>query len=308
MENTNPEGSVKTVNDAAASFLGMMEPEEPQGQPEEAVEQEYEAQEDYEQSEEAEPEVQETPRYRVKAGDEEIEVDLDELIKGYSRTSDYTKKTQTLAEQRKALEAERSKVEEAARLRDQYAQRLQIIEQMLSAPQEDLTALKETDPIGYAVKMAEQVEREKQLNAVRAEREQIQSRQQMEQQQRLQQHLATEAERLQAAIPEMADEVKGEVLRKELKSFARSVGFSEQELAQVYDHRAVVTLYKAMQYDKLMKSKPGVAKKVNEAPKTLKPGVGNTVTPEQESMKKARTQLKKSGSKADAARLFERFL
>ena len=318
MENTNPEGSVKTVRDAAGAFLGMMEPQEPQGQPEqpqeEIQEQEYEASgeyetEDVEQGEESYEEPQQTPKYRVKVDNEELEVDVDELIKGYSRTSDYTKKTQALAEQRKAIEAEKAKVEEAARLRDQYAQRLQVIEQMLTqSPQEDLAALKETDPIGYAVRMAEQVEREKQLAAVRQERMQLAQRQQAEQQQRLQAHLSQEAERLRAAIPDMADEVKGEVVRKEIKDFARSIGFSEQELSQVYDHRAVLTLYKAMQYDKLQKSKPATAKRVAEAPKTLRPGTVQQSNPDQDAVKKLKGQLKKTGKQRDAAKLFERFL
>ena len=318
MEDTNPQGSVKTVRDAAGAFLGMMDAQEPQGQPEqpqeEIQEQEYEASgeyetEDVEQGEESYEEPQQTPKYRVKVDNEELEVDVDELIKGYSRTSDYTKKTQALAEQRKAIEAEKAKVAEAARLRDQYAQRLQVIEQMLTqSPQEDLAALKETDPIGYAVKMAEQVEREKQLAAVRQERMQLAQRQQAEQQQRLQAHLSQEAERLRAAIPEMADEVKGEVVRKEIKDFARSIGFSEQELSQVYDHRAVLTLYKAMQYDKLQKSKPATAKRVAEAPKTLRPGTTQQSAPEQDAVKKLKGQLRKSGKQRDAAKLFERFL
>ena len=318
MDDTNPQGSVKTVRDAASAFLGMMEPTEPQGQPEapEQDAQEYETQdsgeyetEEAEQSEESYEEPQQTPKYRVKVDNEELEVDVDELIKGYSRTSDYTKKTQALAEQRKAIEAEKSKVEEAARLRDQYAQRLQVIEQMLTqSPQENLAELKETDPIGYAVKMAEQVEREKQLAAVRQERAQLAQRQQAEQQQRLQAHLSQEAERLRAAIPDMADEVKGEVVRKEIKDFARSIGFSEQELSQVYDHRAVLTLYKAMQYDKLQKSKPATAKRVAEAPKTLRPGTVQQNNPNQDAVKKLKGQLKKSGKQRDAAKLFERFL
>ena len=118
MENTNPEGSVLTVRGAAQAFEGMLGSEEPQGQPEapEAQEteetQEYEAAQD-DEGEEYEEEVQETPKYRVKAGDEELEVDLDELVKGYSRTADYTRKTQALAEQRKAIEAEAQKVQEA---------------------------------------------------------------------------------------------------------------------------------------------------------------------------------------------------
>jgi hypothetical protein len=313
MDDTNPQGSVKTVRDAAGAFLGMMEPQEPQGQPEEpqaeSQETEYEAQEYDEQAEESYEEPQQTPKYRVKVDNEEMEVDVDELIKGYSRTSDYTKKTQALAEQRKAIEAEKAKVQDAARLRDQYAQRLQVIEQMLTqSPQENLAELKETDPIGYAVKMAEQVEREKQLAAVRQERAQLAQRQQYEQQERLKTHLAQEAERLQAAIPEMADEVKGEVVRKEIKDFARSIGFSEQELSQVYDHRAVLTLYKAMQYDKLQKSKPATAKRVAEAPKTLRPGPAQQSDPKSDDVKKLKGQLRKSGKARDAAKLFERFL
>lgn len=313
MENTNPQGSVKTVSDAAASFLGMMEQAEPESQPQEPaqepelVAESEEPEQEYEASEEVVEETQETPRYRVKVDGEELEVDLDELINGYQRTSDYTKKTQTLAEQRKAVEAERSKIEEAAKLRDTYAERLQVIEQMLTQPEEDFSSLKDTDPIGYAVKVAERTEREKQLAAVRDERQRVLAQQQAEQQQRLQSHLSQEAERLKAAIPDLADNTKGEVVRREIRDFAKSVGFSEQELASVYDHRAVVTLYKAMQYDKLQKAKPGVAKKVAEAPKTLKPGNGQVQT-EDDATKRIRKQLKQSGKARDAAALFERFL
>ena len=309
MEETNPQGS-QTVNDAASRIFGMLEPEQPEGQAEELAAEEPQEEAAEEVSEEPQEEVQETPRYRVKVDNEELEVDLDELIKGYSRTSDYTKKTQTLAEQRKQVEAERTKIEEAAKLRDTYAQRLQVIEQMLSTqPEEDLTALKDSDPVGYAIKVAEKMEREKQLAAVRQERESVQARQVAEQQENLKRHLAQEAERLRAAIPDMADDVKGEVIRKEIRDYAKSVGWSDQELSQVYDHRAVLTLYRAMQFEKLMKGKPVAQKKVAEAPKALKPGVGNQrVDRDSEAEKKLHKQLKQTGRTRDAAKLFERFL
>jgi DNA repair exonuclease SbcCD ATPase subunit len=312
MEETNPQGS-QTVDDAAAKIFGMLEPEQPEGQAEEPAQevQEYEAQaEDSEEaSEEVQEEVEEKPRYRVKVDNEELEVDLDELIKGYSRTSDYTKKTQTLAEQRKAVEAERTKIEEAARLRDTYAQRLQVIEQMLTQPEEDISALKDQDPIGYAVKMAEKMEREKQLSAVRAEREAVQAKQMSEHQERLKSHLAQESERLKAAIPDLSDEVKGEVVRKEIRDYAKSNGWTDQELSQVYDHRAVIALYRAMQYEKLMKGKPAAQKKVAEAPKALRPGTGNQkIDKDSEQVKKLSKQLKQTGRPRDAAALFERFL
>ena len=314
---TNPPGSAKTVGQAAESFLGLMGGEEAQAQPEpqevieETIEQ-VEVEEDLNEdtAEYEEPEEEQTPTYRVKVGKEEVDVPLDELLKGYSRTADYTKKTQELAENRKAVEAERARIEEASRLRDQYAERLGVIEQMLSQTEkaEDLSALKETDPIGYAVKVAEQSEREKQLAAVRAERQRLAQSQQAEQSERLKAHLAAEAAKLREAIPEMSDEVKGEVVKRDIRDFAKSIGFSDQELAQVYDSRAVLTLYKAMQYDKLQKGKSDVTKKVNQAPKMLKPGTSTPEARESEQLKKMRQQLKKTGKKGDAARLFERFI
>jgi len=317
MEDTNPQGSAKTVSQAAESFLGLMEPQEAQAQPEAPEEQEAQAVEteeyesedsqEYEESEESE---EPAPTYKVKVGKEELEVPLDELLKGYSRTADYTRKTQEIAETRKAVEAERQKIEEAARLRDTYAQRLQVIEQMLSQGEkaEDLAALKETDPIGYAVKVAEQTEREKQLAAVRAEQQRIAQQQQSEQQERLQAHLQAEAVKLQEAIPEMADPVKGQTIKTDIRNYAKKIGFTDQELAQVYDSRAVTALYKAMQYDKLTAGKTDAVKKVAQAPRMMRPGTSTPEARETQEGKKLREQLKRSGNKNDAARLFERLL
>ena len=313
---TNPQGSAKTVSQAANAFLGMMEPEEAQAQPEvqqelesEVVEDEYEADDSAEYDADEVQEEEPTPTYRVKVGKDELDVPLDELLKGYSRTADYTRKTQEIAETRKMVEADRAKIEEAARLRDTYAQRLSVIEQMLNQdPGEDLATLKETDPIGYAVKVAEQSEREKQLNAVRAEQQRLAQQQQAEQGERLKAHLATEAQKLAEAIPEISDPVKGQAIRTDIRNYAQKLGFSEQELAQVYDSRAVTALYKAMQYDKLVSNKGEASKKVNQAPRMLKPGTSTPETRTSQEVKNMRGRLKKSGRAKDAAALFERFL
>ena len=315
---TNPQGSAKTVSQAANAFLGMMEPEEAQAQPEvrEELESEAAGNEEYEADDSAEydaDEVQEeepTPTYKVRVGKDELDVPLDELLKGYSRTADYTRKTQEIAETRKAVEADRAKIEEAARLRDTYAQRLQVIEQMLNQQDagEDLATLKEHDPIGYAVKVAEQSEREKQLGAVRAERQRLAQQQQAEQGERLKAHLATEGQKLAEAIPEISDPVKGQAIRTDIRNYAQKLGFSEQELAQVYDSRAVTALYKAMQYDKLVSNKGETSKKVNLAPRMLKPGTSVPEARQSQEVKNMRGRLKKSGRARDAAALFERFL
>ena len=307
-----------SVDQAAGALLGLMGGEDSQEQPDiaqEAEEVTQEAQSDEEQSEydgdvEEQEEVQEQPRYKVKASGEEIEVTLDDLIKGYQREADYTKKTQTLAEQRKQVEAERQVIEQAKTQRDQYQERLAMIESALRthAPQENLEALKETDPIGYAVKVAEQTQREKQLQAVQLERARIAQQQQAEQSQSLNSHLAAEAQKLAEAIPEYADEQKSVQVKKDIRDYARKIGWSDEELASVYDSRAVLTLYRAMQYEKLMGNKAGVTKKVNEAPKMLKPGVSRQTDVNAEQTKKAINQLKRTGNVRDAANAFERFI
>ena len=301
-----------TVEGAANAFLGLMGGEEgSDGQPEDQLEaNESEAEsEESEVEQEDDVEEQEQPTYRVKAAGEEREVTLDELIKSYQLGTDYTKKSQAVAEERKAVEAERQAVQEAKALRDQYAQRLEMLETMLQ-PQdtENLDYLKETDPIGYAVKVAEMAQREKQLAQVQAERHRIAQQQEQDRQMQMQSLVREEMQKLTAAIPEFADPAKGETIRNDIRAFGKQLGFSDQELAAVYDSRAVLTLYKAMQYDKLMASKPEVTKKVSQAPKAIKPGVAQSRDTNVEELKKLKARAKQSGRVADAASVFERFI
>ena len=319
-QNTTPEGSGElTVEGAANAFLSMMNREDgsDKEQPEsasEANESEAESEDSYEESEvereDDDGEQEEPQTFRVKAAGEEREVTLDELIKSYQLGTDYTKKSQAVAEERKVVEAERQAVQEAKAMRDQYAQRLEIIESMLNQPQEaeNLDYLKETDPIGYAVKVAEMSQREKQLAQVRAERERISHQQEYDRQQQMRQMVAAESEKLVAAIPEFADPSKGEVIRKDIRTYGKQMGFSDDELANVFDSRAVMTLYKAMQYDKLQSAKPGITKKVSEAPKAIKPGVSKPRDSNSEEIRKLKSRAKSTGSVKDAANVFERFL
>lgn len=320
-----------TVNQAANAFEGLMntpanseeqlageqqaeqtevQEAEPQQEAEATDEAEEVVEEEAEEQEETEVEEEEQPQtFKVKAAGEEKDVTLDELIKGYQLGADYTKKTTEVAEQRKAVEAERKAIEEAKYARDTYAQRLQAIEEFIvsQTPNEDLNALKENDPIGYAVKVAELSERKEQLAAIRAEQDRIAQLQQSETARAMQERVAQEAQKLTQVLPEFSDPAKGENLRNEIRNYGKSLGFSDAELSSVYDSRHVITLHKAMMYDKLQKSKPAVTKKVSEAPKMLKAGSA-TSNNNTETIKKQKAQLRNSGHVRDAAALFEQFL
>ena len=316
-----------TVSQAANAFEGLMDTpanssEQRAGEleAEQALEQEAEPQQEAEQVEEVvddNAEVQEDdsqeeePSYVIKAAGEEKEVPLSELIKGYQLGADYTKKTTEVAEQRKLVEAERGAIEEAKYARDSYAQRLQAIDNFLTSqmPQEDLHSLKENDPIGYAVKVAELSEKKEQLQAIRAEQYRIAQMQQSEQARAMSERVAQEASKLAQVLPEFSDPAKGDNFRKEIRSYGKTLGFTEEELSQVYDSRHVLTLHKAMMYDKLQKSKPAITKKVNEAPRMLRAGTsGGNKQSDAQKLTQQKNQLRTSGKVRDAAALFEQLL
>lgn len=305
----NSEGTSEEAVEEVAEEEVTEEVESEEVEPEE-VESEEETFEEESDEEEVEGEEEELETYTVKASGEEKQVTFDELVQGYQLGADYTKKTQELAENRKLLQAEAQAINEAKQLRDQYAQGLQQMQQMVmdtGASEEDLTYLKENDPLAYATKVAENTEKKEQLQKLNAERARIAQEQQAEQLQIRQKQIALESQKLQEIIPEFSDKAKGEKIRAELRNYGKSVGFQDQELNQIYDSRQVDVLHKAYLYDKLQKSKPGVKKKVAQAPKMLKSGTkkaknNNDVT------RRQKAQLKGSGKVADAAKLFENFI
>ena len=328
MTSDTTESGNLTVADAASQIEGMLStPEDSTEQPE-AVEEQTEVVEEVEETE-AEPEVEfeeeteeeaeeesevegieEEQTFTIKASGEEKEVTLDELKKSYQLGTDYTKKTQEVAEQRKIIEQEAKAIIEARKVRDDYSSKLQAVEQFLlsnnDAP-EDLSAMKENDPIGYSVKVAEMTEKKEQLQAIQAEKHRLAQEQQSEQAKQLQQFVQEEAQKLSVSLPEFSDKAKGEQVRNDIRSYGKKIGFTDAELSQVYDSRHVLVLHKAAQYDKLMSGKANVKKKVAKAPKTVKGGAKVKQT-NIDTKRKQMARLKHSGRKEDAAALFENFI
>jgi len=323
-----------TVRGAVSAFEGILSagedsPEQPETvdqEVEESVEEEVseseeevvtedtESQEeiDFSEDEPEEESYEDVATYKVKASGEEKEVTIDELIKNYQLGADYTKKTQEIAEQRKAIEEGMKEVSESKQVRDLYSQRLQAVEEFLQkqvtdATPQDLAELKENDPVGYAVKIAEITEKKENLSAVQQERAKIAQQQQLEQKRFLQQKVVEEAQKLSQILPEFSDPNKGEQLRNEIRAYGKSVGFTDAEMSNVIDHRHVLMLRKAQLYDQLQKNKPNVTKKVNSAPKMVKSG--NKVDPSNRDVrKKNMAKLKQSGKVRDAVALFENFI
>jgi len=327
-------GSDLTISEAASAFEGMLSaPEDSKEQPTEKEEDtqeaeaeeaevEFEAEEETEEVLEAEEEtedeseiedeevVEEEQTFTIKAAGEEKEVTLDELKKSYQLGSDYTKKTQEVAEQRKVIDQEAKAIIEARKVRDEYAQRLKSVEEFLvgsNENKEDLAELKENDPIGYAVKVAEMTEKKEQLQLLQAEQQRIAQQQNSDRSANMQKYVEQEAYKLTQSLPEFSDKAKGEQIRNDIRSYGKKVGFTDEELSSVYDSRHVLVLHKAAQWDKLQASKSGVKKKVANAPKMVKGGakVKQNAT---DRTKKQMQRLQQTGSARDAAAIFENLM
>ena len=349
-------GSNLTISEATTAFEGMLStPEveetevELEAEETEEVEEVEEAEDDTEDDSENEEEVEEVEEeqtFTVKAAGEEKEVTLDELVTSYQLGSDYTKKTQEVAEQRKVIDQEAKAIIEARQVRDDYSQRLKAVEEFLvgsNGSPEDLATMKENDPIGYAVKVAEMTEKKDQLQQVQAEQQRIAQQQQSDRSEQMQRYVEGEAQKLTQSLPEFSDNTKGEQIRNEIRNYGKKVGFTDEELSQVYDSRHVLVLHKAaqfklnmrnslrnygfhdqeiaqladhrflmvakdaMSYQNLKDKKPIVQKKVANAPKMVKGGakVKQNVT---DKTKKQMQKLQQTGSARDAAAIFENLM
>ena len=329
--NQESNDSVETQEvDAIETFANALESQESNDKPEVEDEQENEevvTQDDEEtESEEVEEEsdedeleatdeddedsdeVEEAQTFKVKANGEEQDVTLNELVEGYQKGSDYTKKSQHLAEQRKAVEEHAYAIQEAQNLRDEYHARLGQVQEVLQNNAEeyvDLDVLKENDPIAYAVAVAERTENNKKLQAVQQEQVRLSEESKAYHSQQQAQFVQAQAKLLSEKMKDFSNPKKAEQLKGEIRNFGKSVGFSDQELGQVLDHRHVMVLHKAAQWDKLQKAKAGVTKKVANAPKMSKKGnkVANV-----DAYTKQKKRLKASGDINDATELFKNFI
>jgi len=327
-----------SIDQAQTAFLGLLEPEEvkpeteesaptedveesteeTQDEPLEEVSEEESGEEESEEESE-EDEVEEEPEvYAVKVDGEELEVSLDELISGYSRHSDYTRKTQELSSERgKMAELQQQWANEISQSqveRQQYVDALgQFVQQSMAGLEQytntDWETLREEDPIGFVTKKDEF--RDAQERVRQAQAQQGIEQQKQEKEFAKIKHLALQEEhkRLVEAVPEWNDPDKRGTLAKELSSYALSQGFKKEELQELIDHRSLIVLMKAQKYDALQNSDVK-AKKLKNKPKVIRAGKGTNKKSDTAKAKRIASmkRLQGTGHLDDASALLEDFI
>jgi hypothetical protein len=261
-----------------------------------------------EDEEEPSEDEEELSYYTIKVDGEELEVTLEELQSGYQRQKDYTKKTQAIAEQRKDYESKAAQLEQ---LQTQYLQQAQLANELLNRDLKkfekvDWEALKTEDPVGYVQKQIE-------VNEVRQRQQQLQQQAQQayehnQQRQAEENAKYMEMQRKEALqlFPHWKDPEKADIHKREMIEYGRAVGYADDVLGNISNALDLVTLDKAMKYDRLMATKKGIGKKATP-PAIRKKVKAKGLAPKGLAKQKVHAEkseaLRKSGSLKDAAAL-----
>ena len=322
-----------SIREAQEVLLGLMESEEEKPETEEAApteeeesteetqdesleeepeEEESEEGDDYEGTEEREVEGQDL--YAVTIDGEEHQIPLDELLKGYSRQSDYTRKTQQVSEQRKEFDAMKQNMaqeyQQIQAERNQYVQSLQnLMETSMGNVDKfaniDWETMKETDPIEYVTKREEFREAQEKVQGMRNEQQMAQQRQASQEQTSRQELLQREHNALVDALPDWGNPDKQKGLAKGIRDYAMGQGFAKEELDSLVDHRSILVLLKARQYDQLQKADVK-SKKLKNKPRVIRAGTGRDKDADSKSKRTAKMKrLRSSGHVDDAASILE---
>lgn len=318
---TEPTG---TIAEAQKAILGLMDSEEtPEVEeaepseaeiPFEASEETEEEGEELEAEEESEGEITEEEEAEFLFEVDGQELSADELRKGYLRQSDYTKKTQSLSEQRKEMESLTeqygAQLQQIQAERQQYIQHLQALSENQDIKKFDIDweRLRLEDPLEYVTKRQEFQEAKEKAEEVKTKAKQAMVRSAAEKEQQWAKVVEDEKSKLIAALPEWGETDSQRQLATELRSYAQTLGYSEPEIDSLVDHRSFLVLRKAMLYDEMQNANPK-AKKLKGKPRVIRAGKGASRTQAQrDALKTKRNQLKNSGHVRDAAKVFEDFI
>src|SRR5210317_2101179 len=317
MSDSNPLLNNVSVQGAAKSIEGLMDSKgvikKPQAEatpvePKEEVEAKVETETEVEQPTETQPEQQvqevaeeETDLHQVIINGEKIDVDLEELKAGYQKDADYRRKTEEIAIEKRELKSEED------RLKNQYSTKMEDLNSLVvtlnaeinnDMNSKELDALWDEDPT-EAARVDRRIQKRKQSI------QQAQQKLRDHQQSQFQELLKEEQKKLHMKHPEIADPIKGATVKSNIMNYLSSKGFSNEDVARIYDSRYFDVIMDGMNFNK----SKSVSKKVKPTTKFVKSGIKST---KEELNSKSRLNqiktLKKSGSPKDATDLLLRYL
>jgi hypothetical protein len=238
---------------------------------------------------------------------------LRDIIKSHQLEGHLNQKLMTHADEKKAFETERQNfIQTSQHKLQQLDVGVKMAQKMLEGEfaEVDWQQLQDSDPLEFNQKYVAFQQRQARLNHIAGTLGQERQQSQQAEQAQAQSYLAEQGNLLASKVPEWADSAKRE---KDIALMAvdinQAYGISEQELRALKDHREVLVLRDAWQWQKLQKSKPALLNKVKTAPKLIKPGAQQSrATQDNFIAQKERERLRTSGKVSDAKAPLKRLL
>ena len=274
--------------------------EEAEVETEEETEEETEAEEtqegETEAEEEAEEETEDEAEEKIEYLTEGlVEIDgeavgIQELKQGHLRQSDYTRKTQEVAEQRK----------QADQARQDYESQLHALSVAAGTNLDRFKHMSETDWQQMALQKPEEFKRHRAEYDQALRYQQFIDHQMSEHNARMEQQIqadrkaqaADALQTLKATIPNWSNEIYTKI-----GSYAATQGITADEFDDIIDPRLITVLHKAQQYDS---AKKVTKKKIASSPKKTLTGSKAAPVKTGQKSKKAMKRLSQSGSIDDA--------
>ena len=316
MMNPPPEDNEESEETQASEEVSEDEPEPSEEESEEKSEEEAEEEDSEESPEEEEPEEESETEtvYTVRVDGKDVEVTEDELLKGYSRQADYTKKTQELAEHRKEIDNAfayyQNEVQQTQQVRAQYVDAVEsAIQNNYAHLQQfaniDWERLKSEDREEYLTKRDDYRQAQEQIDGLKQEHQVAAEKQQAEMQEQHKRVWAEEHEKMSQAIPDWKDDEKRMAISKAVGEYALARGYTQEELNQLVDHRSIIMLMKAKAYEDIQQKQTAVrSKKVKNKPKVIRSKAKKDKVSDSKRTRTAKIgRLKDTGRVDDAADL-----
>lgn len=255
------------------------------------------------EGEEDETEDKPTAKRKLKVGDEEL--DEEEVVSGYMRQRDYTRKTEEVAAQRREVEQVRQQV---AAEREERANVLDVLigslhQELLGVDQARLNQLLDSDPKAY-LRAKEHIEaKQNMIRTAIQQRLDLQKQAVQEQAREIAEYEREQRTILANKLPQWKDPKRAASEAREIEATLRSAGYKDDELNQLVDHRAVMIARKAMLYDKLMATKGQKAPATPPAAQ-VRPGAANPTNQQAIRTKRAADRLRSNPNSLDALSAF----
>lgn len=315
MNDTTISAEVGSIEEATQSLLG--EPKQENQQETEVVdegttdtvsEESIETQEDNTTTPEAIEPVENTETapiepetYDVKVNGELQKWTLNQLKQSASG-QEYIKE-----EMRKTADLKKQAQETYANLqkeREQLANALKSYQNQLNETdiQKPDISLADSDPIEWSIQNAKWQDAQQQKMALSQQQQKLAQQKQEQDAKALKSYLAQEAETLKKEIPEFANQDQAVAMRGKLVDAGARYGFTDDEIANIIDSRAIRVLNDARKWQELQ-SNGKVESKVSQArPLNIKPGAKQVASSgKAKAIKDATTKLQQTGSVDDAA-------